>query len=520
MHKQMPVKKSENKRLAKDYVPENAFSRVAEAQLLGGNSVRLLKNAAENYPAWLEAIKGAKKYIHFECYIIHEDEQGKIFADALIAKAREGVRVRLIYDWLGGFGKTSAKYWRRLRDNGVEVRCYNPPKFQHPLGWLSRDHRKTLVIDGEVAFVFGLCVGQMWVGYPEKNIEPWRDTGLELHGQAIIEVSKAFADVWNDIGDDLPDDEIADGYSSASAGDINLRVVAGKPGDARIYRLDQMIAAMAQKTLWLTDAYFAGTDAYVQSLRAAALDGVDVRLLVPQTTDIPVMRAISLSGYRNLLDAGVRVFEWNGSMLHAKTAVADGYWSRVGSTNLNIASWLSNCEIDVLIEDVNFGRQMEEMYLADLENATEIVLHAGRKPRPVSERHRRKKSLVASSATSGAQYAPSAMVIGSALGSSFVTGSKKRRELGMNEAKITLSGGFILLVLGIVAIFWSKLIAIPLGILALWFAVALFINAYQYFRQSKERDEKTNGEITNGSPENSQTLQAATAEIQATKNES
>jgi cardiolipin synthase len=157
---------------------DQAFSRAAGAPLIGGNSVRLLKDARENYPAWLAAIGAAKLHVHFESYIIHEDDAGERFADALIAKAREGVRVRLIYDWMGGFGKTSRKFWNHLRSSGVEVRCYNPPRLDSPLGWLSRDHRKMLSVDGQVGFITGLCVGRMWEGIPEKKIEPWRDTGF------------------------------------------------------------------------------------------------------------------------------------------------------------------------------------------------------------------------------------------------------------------------------------------------------------------------------------------------------
>lgn len=482
------IEKRSNKPLSRrgqefvNLLPEEAFSRIAEAPLLRGNGVRLLKNAAENYPAWLEAIQKAEKYIHFESFIIHEDAQGKLFADALIKKAKEGVRVRLVYDWAGGFGKTSRKFWQRLRDGGVEVRCYNPFSFARPLGWISRDHRKVLIADGKIAFVTGLCVGQMWVGEPEENIEPWRDTGVELRGKAVADVDRAFADVWDDLGKTIPKKQIADYKSLEDAGDVNLRVVATKPGNARVYRLDQMIAALSRETLWLTDAYFAGTHAYIESLRAAAMDGVDVRLLLPATTDIPVIQAISRSGYRSLLEAGVRIYEWDGPMLHAKTAVIDGFWSRVGSTNLNIASWLTNCEMDVLIEDANFGREMQEIYLADLKNATEICLNEKRKARPVKPR---KKKTGVSSATS-AKFAPSAIAIGSALGSSISI--DKKRPLGAMEAKINLTGGAMLLVFGIIAVFWSKLIAVPLGIIAVWLAVSLFINSYQLFKQSGNED--------------------------------
>src|SRR5689334_10837347 len=175
---------------------DQAFSRAAGAPLIDGNQVQLLKDARENYPAWLAAIEHARHHVHFESYIIHEDDIGREFAEALIAKSREGVPVRLIYDWMGGFGKTSRRFWNRLRAAGVEVRCYNPPRLDSPLGWLSRDHRKMLAVDGEVGFVSGLCVGRMWVGQPEKHIAPWRDTGVEVHGPALADIEHAFAEVW------------------------------------------------------------------------------------------------------------------------------------------------------------------------------------------------------------------------------------------------------------------------------------------------------------------------------------
>jgi cardiolipin synthase A/B len=205
---------------------EQAFSRAAGAPLVDGNSIRLLINAAQNYPAWLASIASAREHIHFESYIIHEDSAGLEFANALIAKAHQGVRVRLIYDWMGGVGKTSRKFWNRLRAAGVEVRCYNPPHFDSPLGWLSRDHRKMLSVDGEAAFIAGLCVGRMWIGQPEKNIEPWRDTGVEVHGPAVADVERAFAEVWAMMGKPIPDDELTGIMASSPAGDVTVRIVA------------------------------------------------------------------------------------------------------------------------------------------------------------------------------------------------------------------------------------------------------------------------------------------------------
>jgi endonuclease/exonuclease/phosphatase (EEP) superfamily protein YafD len=160
----------------------------------------------------------------------------------------------------------------------------------------------------------------------------------------VADIERAFAQVWAMTGELIPERELASRDALAQAGDTALRVVANIPATAGTFRLDQLVSALARKRLWLTDAYYAGTTAYVQALRAAAKDGVDVRLLVPNGTDVPLLRPLSRAGYRPLLEAGVRVFEWNGTMLHAKTAVADGRWAHVGSTNLNISSWLGNCE--------------------------------------------------------------------------------------------------------------------------------------------------------------------------------
>jgi cardiolipin synthase A/B len=217
---------------------EQAFWRAAGARLIPGNSARVLKDAAENYPAWLEAIESARHTIHFESYVIHEDEQGQIFADALIEKAREGAQVRLIYDWMGAFNSTSNGFWRRLRQAGIEARCFNPPRLDSPFGWLGRDHRKMLSVDGLVGFVSGLCVGQMWVGDERKGVEPWRDTGIEIRGPAVAELERAFAQMWAACGQPIPSGEFPDINSIQpipEAGDVALRIVASMPYSAGLY---------------------------------------------------------------------------------------------------------------------------------------------------------------------------------------------------------------------------------------------------------------------------------------------
>jgi cardiolipin synthase A/B len=465
---------------------DQAFSRAAGAPLVGGNRVRLLKDATENYPAWLDAIQTAERRIHFESYIIHEDPIGWQFATALAAKARQGVRVRLIYDWFGALGKTSGRFWRSLRQAGVEVRCVNPPQLDSPFGWLSRDHRKMLTVDGCIGYVTGLCVGRMWAGEPARGVAPWRDTGVEVHGPAVADIEHAFASMWATMGEPIPEHEMLSRAAIPPTGDVMLRVIASLPNLAGLYRLDQLIAAVARHSLWLTDAYFIGTTAYVQALRAAALDGVDVRLLVPGSSDIPLIRPVSRAGYRPFLETGVRVFEWNGTMLHAKTAVADGRWARVGSTNLNLSSWMGNWELDVAVEHEPFARAMEGMYLEDLTQATEIVLSPKRRVRATGHERPAPPPRYRRSGGSTGRAAAGVIRIGNTVGAALTN----RRDLGPAEARIMVGAGVTLLVLAILVMLLPWVVLLPLVVLGTWVAISLLIRAYYLWLQGK-RDRAT-----------------------------
>ncbi|OPY67637.1 MAG: putative cardiolipin synthase YwiE [Syntrophorhabdus sp. PtaU1.Bin002] len=466
---------------------EQVFSRAAGASIVAGNQVRLLRNGAENYPAWLESMKAAEKWIHFESYIIHDDEAGNEFGALLAAKAREGVKVRVIYDWLGAIGKTSRRFWQRLRDAGAEVRCFNPPRFDSPLGWISRDHRKMIGVDGKTAFVTGLCVGRMWARKKGQLLDPWRDTGIGVTGPAVADIEAAFAQIWAVTGEALSPDEVPDKGSMPREGNTALRVVASAPNTGGLYRLDQQIAVLARKSLWLTDAYYLGIAPYVQALKAAARDGVDVRLLVPGATDIPVLRTVSRAGYKPLLEAGVRIFEWNGSMIHAKTAVADGYWARVGSTNLNLASWIGNYELDVVIEDEDFAGEMEEMYLDDIENATEIILSTRHRMRPVDGDRRRRVHQAGSGRGSVGRVGVGAIRIGNALGAAIAN----RRVLGPAEARMTSLGGIALMVLACLAVFFPRWVTVPIAVISGWFGLTLLIKAWR-LRRMRLREVESN----------------------------
>ncbi len=444
---------------------------------MNGTAVELLIDGAAHFEAWLAAIRGASQRVLLENYIIRDDAVGLAFREALVERALAGVFVAVVADWMGCLGQSRSSFWEPLRAAGGQVRIFNPPQLGRPFGWISRDHRKLLVVDGRLGFLSGVCISEKWLGDPARGLAPWRDTGVALRGPAVIELERAFVHSWSGTGAALP--TLAE-MPVENAGTVALRVIATQPATAGMYRLDQMIAAMARQSLWLTDAYFIGIAPYVQALAAASRDGVDVRLLVPGSSDIPLVASMSRSGYRPLLKAGIRVFEWNGSMLHAKTAVADGRWARVGSSNLNIASWLSNREIDVAIEDTDFAARLAAQYEDDLGHATEIVLaprrrRRGEQVRSCQARSVRPRDMGGSSSRAAAGALRLANTVGAALTDRRVLGDTSVSPLWMGTAALTA--------LAALAIKWPALIGWPLGILAAWFALNLGVRAWQLRRR-------------------------------------
>jgi cardiolipin synthase len=304
-------------------------------------------------------------------------------------------------------------------------------------------------------------------------------------GPAVADIERAFADVWAATGKILPDDELPVASAIAPAGTIPLRVIATEPATAGMFRLDQLVAAVARERLWITDAYFVGTSPYVQALIAAAHDGVDVRLLMPGSgSDLPLVQNMTRAGYRQLLEAGIRIFEWNGTMVHAKTAVADSKWARVGSSNLNIQSWLGNWELDVAIEDEGFARQMEDMFLHDLENSTEIVLNAHARPRARAQitlpGTPRGRAWAAYRRTGRTRRAAAAGAI--RIGRTFGAALTARRALGAAEAGSLIWGVLLLGTLGFIGLKWPKGLAYPLGVFLLWVAVSWLLQAVKLLR--------------------------------------
>ncbi|MDQ3637850.1 MAG: phospholipase D-like domain-containing protein [Actinomycetota bacterium] len=389
---------------------DRALARASDAPLREGNRLVLLKDGPDTYDDWLTEISRAERWVHLDNYIFRADEVGHRFAEALCEKAAEGVRVRVLYDWFGCLD-TPRAFWRRLRAAGVEVRAVNPPTLGTPLGVVRRDHRKLLAVDGTYASTGGVCISEGWlVRSPETGLA-YRDTAVSVRGPAVADLERAFAGAWGETGESLSEEERSDAAGIPLAGDEAARIVIQEPRKMRTLRMLQVLTAGVERRLWITDAYFLSMTILTQSLMSAARDGVDVRVLVPSTNDLPWIGALSRTGYRQFLEAGVCIFEYGGPMIHAKTVVADGWWSKVGSTNLNFSSLAANWEIDLVAEDRRFGAKMEEMFEEDLAHAREVRLTGtGRRPRvrpdrPIETADRRARRGVVGSGSGGSAVA-------------------------------------------------------------------------------------------------------------------
>jgi cardiolipin synthase len=368
---------------------ERALWRASDAPLRTGNRLTLLRNGPKTFDEWLQEIGRAERWIHLELFQFEDDRTGHRFAEALAQKAGEGVRVRVLYDWVGSF-MVSHPFWRELRRTGVEVRVVNPPAIGSPLRVFERDHRKLLAVDGRYASTGGVSVADLWLERSSETGLPYRDTAVGVRGPAVADLERAFAGVWDLSGAPLPREERPAAPEIPAAGEQNARIIVQEPGKLRVLRTLELLTAAVEERMWIADAYFLSIATLTRGLESAARDGVDVRLLTPApaTNDQPPVGTLSRVGYRRLLESGVRIFEYGGPMMHAKTTVADARFCRVGSTNLNVAGLVTNWEIDLFAQDADFGARMERMFEEDLDDAREVILQSrgpGRVPRPRPE---------------------------------------------------------------------------------------------------------------------------------------
>lgn len=363
-----------------------------EAEIVGsplviGNKVELLVDGPITYDAMFAAIDKAKDHVNMETFIIEDDEIGQRFSKLLIVKQKSGVQVNLIYDSVGSIS-TPREFFKAMIESGINVLEYNPI---NPLiarkGWQvnQRDHRKLLVIDGEIAFVGGINISSVYSSgsfgrsKATKNKQQWRDTHLRIVGPVASEFQKLFMATWEQQkGDALA----AKNYfpDTKNQGNEVVRAIGSSPEEPYSQIYATLISAInsAETHVFITNAYFVPDPKLLAALKDAVQRGVDVRLLLPEKTDSILVFYASRSYYDELLSADVKIYERKDALLHAKTALIDGVWSTIGSTNLDWRSFTNNQEINAVILGQGFGTQMQTMFEKDLESSKRIMLESWR----------------------------------------------------------------------------------------------------------------------------------------------
>ncbi len=372
---------------------------VSQEPLSSGNQVRLLTDGPATYRAMQRAIQQARDYVRMETYIFDDDEVGNLFADLLIERAQAGLDVAVMVDAIGTL-TVSEEMFARMRDAGISVVVFNPV---NPLaakaGWSlnERSHRKILVADGDVGFVGGINVSGVYAssallssgrrsGAEQAEQQgggddaPWRDTHIEIRGPAVARIDEVFVQGWAEQGGPaLAERRNLDQISKP--GPLHVRIIANRPGDKdgySVYLTLMSAIQSAQKSIYITMAYFAPDPAFIQALQEAAQRGVDVVMVLPGFTDSKLVLHAGRSHYTSLLEAGVKIHERRDALLHAKTLVVDGVWSTVGSSNLDWRSFALNHEINAVILGSDFGGQMEAVFERDVQASEAVTLEEWR----------------------------------------------------------------------------------------------------------------------------------------------
>ncbi|MEI6028116.1 MAG: phospholipase D-like domain-containing protein [Betaproteobacteria bacterium] len=387
-------------RLRRGAEPTDIFSRhlaleeaIVGSPLTTGNAVRLLQDGPATYGAMLSAIAAAHDHINMETYILDDDDIGRQFAQALQAKQAQGVQVNLLRDSAGTFG-TPVAFFQRLSEAGVQVLEFNPVNpltAREDWQWNQRDHRKLLIVDGSIAFLGGINISSVYSGGSfgkARQVDPvaalaWRDTDLQVQGPVVAELQKLFLAAWQ--SQHGPPLQPRNYFPPLQAmGTQVVRAIGSSPEEAFSLIYATLLSAIgsAETSVRITNAYFAPDPQLLEALVAAAARGVEVTLILPAQTDSWLVFHAGRSHYAQLLNGGVRIFERRGVVLHSKTALVDGVWATVGSTNLDWRSFLHNHELNAVMLGTDFGQQVQTMFDRDLAASDAIELAAWERRSP------------------------------------------------------------------------------------------------------------------------------------------
>ena len=349
------------------------FRRSTEASFSTGNRVVLLRSGSDFFADLFAALEQATTLISLEFYIIRADRTGRQLAAILQRAVQRGVKVELLYDYIGSFD-TSASFFSTLEQSGIHCVAFNPPPFRKGISWFDkRDHRKIAVIDCSLAYVGGLNIGDEYAGI--DSARRWQDMGLCLQGPAALELQQLFAENWQEASGLFPLPYPCPPLSSGE-GDASVAIVNGGPHHNRSRIRDAFLLGMAgaRVSIRIETPYFLPGLRFIRAMLRAARRGVAVEIILPAHSDVPLVRLINRSYYSVLLKGGVKVFEREGVILHAKVMLIDSSWAVVGSANLDQRSFHRNYEVSVIVASPEFGRQVEELFSAELACSRPILL--------------------------------------------------------------------------------------------------------------------------------------------------
>ena len=335
--------------------------------MVAGNSVSILENGVEIFPAMLAAILAAEKSVHLEAYIFWSDSVGRQFRDALATTARRGVEVRVLLDGVGSPKRLETSDVAAMREAGCQVEFFRPIR-----PWMldvinRRTHRRILVVDGKVGFTGGVGFADVWAGDADSP-EHWRDTQVRIDGPVVAEMQSAFQDNWSEVTGQLL---VGEKYFPALAprGNVVAGVIASSPvpSSSAVQVLYSVAISAAEQRIWIANSYFVPNEESVELLAAAARRRVDVRILVPgEINDLPVTKAGGRAKFGDLLRAGVKIYEYEPTMMHSKTMVVDGLFATVGSTNFDNRSFRYNDELDLAVYDETVAGRLAATFVEDI----------------------------------------------------------------------------------------------------------------------------------------------------------
>jgi cardiolipin synthase A/B len=353
--------------------------------ILPGNRVQYLENGDQIFPAMLAAIAAARETITFETYIYWSGEIGERFAEALADRARAGVRVHVLLDWVGS-GQMTGGLLERMATAGVEVKKYHPLRWYHLARFNQRTHRKLLVVDGRIGFTGGVGIADKWSGQAQDP-DHWRDAHFQIEGPAVAQIQAVFNDNWLKVSGEILDEQ---SYLPAlpPTGTTPAQMFSSSPtGGSESMRLMYLLAiTSAERSIDLAASYFVPDRLTRRTLRDALRRGVKVRVIVPgDLIDVEAVRSASRADWGEFLEAGGEIHEYRGTMYHCKILTVDGFMVSVGSTNFDNRSFALNDEANLNLYDAEFARRMTEVFEADLGRSRQVTLEAWL-ARPWSER--------------------------------------------------------------------------------------------------------------------------------------